>query len=93
MNDVPHSKTTLTRTMRGKVISNRAKDSVVILIESRVKHAKYGKILKRSTKVHAHDPGNKAQLDDIVTIKLCRPVSKKKSWVLLDIVERIEGAV
>ena len=80
----------LARTMTGRVIRNKMKDSIVVLIERRVKHPKYGKFIKRSTKVHAHDAGNQSQIGDLVTVKECRPMSKTKSWTLLEIKEKAE---
>ncbi len=77
------------RTMRGRVISNKMKDSIVVLLERQMKHPKYGKFIKRSTKVHAHDVGNRSQIGDFVTIKECRPISKTKSWVLVKVEETV----
>ena len=67
------------------------KDSIVVLVERRVRHPLYGKIVKRSTKVHAHDPGNKSQAGDVGIIKESRPISKKKSWVLVEIKEKMDS--
>ena len=72
-------------TLTGTVISNKMKDTIVVLIERRVKHAKYGKFIKRSTKVHTHDQGNKCQKGDIVTVRETRPISKTKGWTLVTI--------
>ena len=74
----------LTKTMTGTVISDKMKDTIVVLVERRVKHPKYGKIIKRSTKLHAHDAGNRAKIGDVVTIQECRPISKTKSWTLVE---------
>lgn len=82
--------TPLARTMMGKVVSNKMQDTIVVLVERRVKHPLYGKYIKRSTKVHAHDAGNQCQIGDVVTIKECRPLSKKKSWTLVEIKEKAE---
>ena len=81
---------TLARTLVGKVTSNKMKDSIVVLVERRVKHSKYGKFNKRSTKIHAHDAGNRSQIGDIVMIKECRPISKTKSWTMVDVREKAE---
>ncbi len=78
----------IVRTLTGKVVSNKMKDSIVVLVERRVKHPKYGKFIKRSTKVHAHDEGNTCQIGDLVTVKECRPISKTKNWTLVEIKER-----
>lgn len=80
----------MVRTLTGTVISNKMKDTIVVLIERRVQHPKYGKFIKRSTKIHAHDPNNKCQENDVVTIRECRPISKTKSWALVKIKERAE---
>ena len=69
-----------TRTVTGKVISNRMDKSITVLIDRRVTHPVYGKIIKRSTKIHAHDANNECSIGDEVTIKEVRPISKTKSW-------------
>lgn len=73
------------RTVSGKVISNKMDKSIVVMIERRVKHPVYGKIIKRSTKIHAHDANNDCLPGDAVTIKEVRPISKTKSWSLVSI--------
>lgn len=74
------------RTLSGKVVSNKMEKSIVVLVERQVKHPLYGKYLKRSTKIHAHDENNQCNIGDIVTIQETRPVSKTKSWALVDVV-------
>lgn len=76
------------RTLTGLVVSDKMKDTIVVKIERRVKHPKYGKYIRRSTKVHAHDPGNQCKMGDTVVVKESRPISKTKSWVLESIKER-----
>ena len=66
----------LARTASGKVVSNKMDKSIVVLVERRVKHPVYGKIIKRSTKVHAHDANNECLPGDEVTISETRPISK-----------------
>jgi small subunit ribosomal protein S17 len=78
----------IVRTLTGKVISNKMKDTIVVLIERRVKHPKYGKFIKRSTKVHAHDAGNTCKIGDVVLVKESRPISKTKSWQLVEVKDR-----
>jgi small subunit ribosomal protein S17 len=78
------------RTLIGKVISNRMNKTATVLIERKVKHPIYGKYIRRSTKLHVHDAENTCQEGDTVTIQQCRPLSKSKSWRLVDIVERSE---
>ena len=76
------------RTVTGKVVSNKMDKSIIVLIERRVKHPVYGKIVKKSTKIHAHDANNECLPGDEVTIKEVRPISKTKSWSLVSIDER-----
>ena len=75
----------LARTATGKVISNKMDKSIVVLVERRVRHPLYGKIIKRSTKIHAHDANNECLPGDGVTIKEVRPISKTKSWTLVSV--------
>jgi small subunit ribosomal protein S17 len=82
------SEETLARTASGKVVSNKMDKSIVVLVERRVRHPLYGKIIKRSTKIHAHDANNECMPGDEVTIKEVRPISKTKSWSLVSIDER-----
>ena len=77
-----------TRTVTGKVISNGMDKSITVLIDRRVTHPVYGKIIKRSTKIHAHDANNECAIGDEVTIKEVRPISKTKSWSLVSVDER-----
>ena len=76
------------RTVTGKVVSNKMDKSIVVLVENRIKHPIYGKYVKRSTKLRAHDQNNECNSGDIVTIKESRPISKTKSWMLERIEER-----
>ena len=76
------------RTVTGKVVSDKMDKTVTVLIERREKHPIYGKIMKRSTKVHAHDENNDCRQGDTVTVKESRPLSKSKTWMLESIDER-----
>ena len=76
------------RTETGRVVSNKMDKSITVLIERRVKHTRYGKIIKRSTKLMAHDEANECNQGDLVTISACRPLSKSKTWRLVKIDER-----
>lgn len=76
------------RTVMGKVISNKMDKTITVMIERKVKHPVYGKYIKRSTKLHAHDASNECNEGDVVTIVACRPLSKSKKWMLENIVER-----
>jgi len=79
---------TNTRTLQGKVISAKMEKSIVVAIERKVKHPLYGKFMKRTTKLHAHDETNQFNEGDMVLISECRPLSKKKSWTLEKIVTK-----
>ncbi|MAC68098.1 MAG: 30S ribosomal protein S17 [Gammaproteobacteria bacterium] len=72
------------RVLTGVVTSDKADKTITVQIERKVKHPLYGKIIKRSTKVHAHDESNTATIGDIVTVQECRPLSKSKTWMLLE---------
>ena len=74
---------TNTRQLTGVVISDKADKTITVKIERKVKHPTYSKIMKRSTKVHAHDEGNTAKIGDLVTVQECKPYSKSKTWKLL----------
>jgi small subunit ribosomal protein S17 len=78
------------RTQTGLVISSKMDKTVTVLLERQVKHALYGKYIKRSTKVHAHDENNDCGEGDKVLIAECRPVSKSKSWQVVEILERAQ---
>jgi small subunit ribosomal protein S17 len=79
---------TVKRTKTGRVTSNKADKTVTVMLERQVKHPLYGKYIKRSTKVHAHDEENSCGEGDLVSISECRPVSKTKSWRVVEILER-----
>ncbi|PTY35734.1 30S ribosomal protein S17 [Saccharospirillum sp. MSK14-1] len=79
---------TNTRTVTGQVVSNKSDKTVTVMVERRVQHPIYGKFVKRSTKLHAHDESNECQIGDTVTIEECRPLSKSKTWRLVSIDER-----
>jgi len=76
------------RSVTGRVVSNKMDKSITVLVERKVKHPVYGKYIKRSTKLHAHDANNECNEGDVVTISECRPISKSKTWKLDNIVER-----
>ena len=76
------------RTLQGRVISDKMDKSITVLIARRVKHPMYGKFMTRSTKLKAHDETNQCNTGDVVTISECRPISKSKSWTLVDIIEK-----
>ena len=72
------------RILSGIVISDKADKTITVKIERKVKHPLYGKVMKRATKVHAHDENNSAAIGDQVTVKECRPFSKSKTWILVE---------
>lgn len=76
------------RTATGKVVSNAMDKSIVVLVERRVKHPVYGKIVKRSTRIAAHDSNNECLPGDEVTIREVRPISRTKSWALVSVDKR-----
>ena len=71
------------RVLSGVVTSDKADKTISVRIERKVKHPLSGKVMKRATKVHAHDENNSASIGDVVTVKECRPISKNKTWVLV----------
>jgi small subunit ribosomal protein S17 len=76
------------RTVEGRVTSNKMLKTVTVLLERQVQHPLYGKIVRRSTKVHAHDEKGECKEGDIVRIAECRPLSKTKNWRVVEIVTR-----
>ena len=79
------------RTIQGKVVSNKADKTITVLVERQVKHPIYGKFMRRSTKLHAHDENNVCNEGDIVTITASRPISKRKTWRLVDVVDKAQA--
>jgi small subunit ribosomal protein S17 len=76
------------RVVTGKVISDKMDKSATVMIERKVKHPVYGKYIRRSTRLHIHDAENLCQEGDTVVIEQCRPISKTKSWRLVEVVGR-----
>ncbi|MDR7099582.1 MULTISPECIES: 30S ribosomal protein S17 [Lysobacteraceae] len=76
------------RTVEGRVVSNKMDKTVTVLVERQVKHALYGKYIRRSTKLHAHDADNSCNEGDIVRVAECAPLSKTKNWRVVTIVTR-----
>jgi small subunit ribosomal protein S17 len=72
----------------GRVVSNKMQKSVTVSIERLVKHPAYGKFIRRTTKVMAHDEEGTCRTGDTVAIVECRPISKRKSWRVVEVVER-----
>nr|WP_242112433.1 30S ribosomal protein S17 [Luteimonas aquatica] len=76
------------RTVEGRVVSNKMDKTVTVLVERQVKHALYGKYLRRSTKLHAHDADNACNEGDTVRVVEIAPMSKTKNWRVVEIVAR-----
>ncbi|RID97329.1 30S ribosomal protein S17 [Simplicispira hankyongi] len=75
------AKKSLKRTLVGKVVSDKREKTVTVLVERRVKHELYGKIVGKSSKYHAHDENNEYKTGDVIEITESRPLSKTKNWV------------
>ena len=86
------AQTKVTRTLVGKVVSDARAKTVTVLVERRVKHELYGKIVAKSRKYHAHDENNEFKLGDVVEITESRPLSKTKTWVVSRLVEKAQAA-
>jgi len=76
------------RTVEGRVVSNKMDKTVTVLVERQVKHALYGKYIKRSTKLHAHDADNACNEGDVVRVTEIAPLSKTKNWRVVEIITR-----
>ena len=83
-----NANTTAIKTVEGRVVSNKMNKTVTILVERLVKHALYGKYIRRSTKLHAHDEDNACNEGDIVRVTECRPMSKTKNWRVVEVLPR-----
>ncbi|MDS4026252.1 MAG: 30S ribosomal protein S17 [Candidatus Contendobacter sp.] len=82
--------TPVERTLSGRVTSDKMDKTITVAIERLVKHPVYGKYVRRTTKLHAHDEHNECHTGDLVTIKQCRPLSKTKAWTLVAVVDRAQ---
>jgi small subunit ribosomal protein S17 len=76
------------RSLTGRVVSDKMNKTVTVLVERRVTHPLYGKVITRSKKYHAHDETDAIQQGDLVTIEECRPLSKTKTWKVIQVVEK-----
>jgi len=76
-----------TRLVQGRVVSDKMDKTITVLVERRVKHPVYGKYITRSSKVHAHDENNTAGIGDTVLVAESRPLSKTKTWTLVEVLE------
>ena len=82
------AKTSLKRTLVGRVVSDKRAKTITVLVERRIKHELYGKIIARSRKYHAHDEKGEYKQGDLVEIAEGRPISKTKSWVVTRLIEK-----
>ena len=80
------------RTLTGRVVSDKMNKTVTVLVERRVPHPKYGKVIVRSAKYHAHNENNEAKIGDLVEIVECRPISKTKAWAVSKLLESTVSA-
>jgi small subunit ribosomal protein S17 len=80
------------RTVIGRVVSDKMNSTIVVEVERKVKHPLYGKYMRRSSKMYAHDAENTCKVGDVVLIQQCRPISKTKHWVLMQVLEKAENA-
>lgn len=78
----------LVRTIQGRVVSDKMDKTITVLVERQVKHPLYGKYIKRSTKIKAHDENNDCRMGDTVVVEQSRPISKTKTWKLREVLER-----
>jgi small subunit ribosomal protein S17 len=76
------------KTLTGRVVSDKMDKTVTVLVERRVTHPMYGKVIKRSKKYHAHDETNELNEGDLVEIQECRPLSKTKAWKVTKVIEK-----
>lgn len=83
-----NGETSANRTLHGRVVSDKMDKTITVLVERRVKHPLYGKFVRKSTKVHAHDESNECSIGDMVVVEQCRPLAKSKSWRLIKVIEK-----
>ena len=88
MTDTQQPKEKNTRTLVGRVVSDKRSKTITVLIERRTKHELYGKIVARTSKYHAHDENGEYKMGDVVEISECRPISKTKAWTVTRLVEK-----
>ena len=80
------------RTLTGRIVSDKMDKTVTVLVERRVKHPLYGKIVTKSKKYHAHDEKNEFKAGDMVLIEECRPIAKTKAWKVSKLIEKAREA-
>jgi small subunit ribosomal protein S17 len=80
------------RALVGRVVSDKMDKTVTVLVERRVTHPLYGKVVRRSNKYHAHDEKNECHEGDLVMIEQCRPIARNKAWRVVRLVEKSKAA-
>ena len=80
------------RTLTGRVVSNKMQKTIAVEIERLIRHEPYGKFIRRTTKLLAHDEKGECGVGDLVKIAPCRPMSRRKSWQLIEVLEKASGA-
>lgn len=86
-----YKRTPLRRRVQGRVVSDKMQKSITVLVERRVKHPLYGKYVRKSTKLHAHDELNECGVGDVVVIEEHKPISKTKGWKLVSVLEKAKS--
>lgn len=81
--------TSANRILQGRVVSDKMDKTITVLVERQVKHPIYGKFVRKSTKIHAHDEANECSIGDVVVVEQCRPLAKSKSWRLIKVIEKV----
>lgn len=79
-----------TRTVEGRVVSDKMQKTITVAVERQVKHPLYGKYLRKTTKLHVHDENNEARIGDVVLIRETRPLAKTKAWALVEVVRKAQ---
>ena len=80
------------KSLTGTVVSSKMQKTIAVVVERLVKHPQYGKYVRRTTKLLAHDEGNVSREGDLVSITECRPYSKRKAWRLVEVLRRAEAS-
>ena len=88
MTDSVESKQNTAKTLTGTVVSNKMDKTISVTVERLIKHPTYGKYVRRTTRLLAHDEKNECRAGDTVAISECRPLSRRKSWTLVRVIER-----
>ena len=88
MTDSVESKQNTAKTLTGTVVSNKMDKTISVSVERLIKHPTYGKYVRRTTRLLAHDEKNECRAGDTVAISECRPLSRRKSWTLVRVIER-----